>query len=139
MEPKLYDPNAATNTKNMLNTMIMALVVMAVMFLPSIALALPTGSGNPDFTATGQKVCGFFDNIHNILNMASIAVVTVAVIFSGYQIAFAHKRIGDVAPILIGGVLIGAAGQVAQMLIGDTGQTCQSTGSIVVNLLQNYA
>lgn len=136
MEPKLYDPNAATNTKNMLNGMIMTFVIMAVMFLPSIALALPTGT---DFTATGQKVCGFFDNIHNILNMASIAVVTVAVIFSGYQIAFAHKRIGDVAPIMIGGVLIGAAGQVAQMVIGDTGQTCQATTSIVVNFLQNYA
>lgn len=138
MEPKLYDPNAATNTKNMLNAMIMAFAVMAVMFLPSIALALPASS---DFTATGQKVCGFFDNIHSILNMASIAVVTVAVIFSGYQIAFAHKRIGDVAPILIGGVLIGAAGQVAQMVIGDTGQSCSggSATGMVLHLLQNYA
>ena len=135
MEPKLYDPNAAANTKNMLTGLIMAFVIMAVIFLPNIALALPTGN---DFTATGEKVCGFFDNIHKILNMASIAVVTVAVIFSGYQIAFAHKRIGDVAPILIGGVLIGAAGQVASMVIGDTGQTC-STTSAVLHLLQNYA
>jgi type IV secretion system protein VirB2 len=139
MEPKLYDPNAATHTKNMLTGMIMTFVAMAVMLAPSIALALPTGT---DFNPTGQKVCGFFDSIHNILNMASLAVVTVAVIFSGYQIAFAHKRIGDVAPVLIGGVLIGAAGQVAQMVIGDTGQSCPSGGSatgMILHLLQNYA
>jgi type IV secretion system protein VirB2 len=59
--------------------------------------------------------------------MASIAVVTIAVIFAGYQIAFAHKRIGDVAPILIGGVLIGAAGQIARMLLGEAG-SCGKVG-----------
>ena len=57
----------------------------------------------------------------SIVNLASIAVVTIAVIFAGYQIAFAHKRISDVAPILIGGFLIGAAAQIAKMLVGDTG------------------
>ena len=31
----------------------------------------------------------------------SVAVVTIAIIFAGYQIAFAHKRISDVAPILL--------------------------------------
>ncbi|RYG94098.1 MAG: type VI secretion protein, partial [Alphaproteobacteria bacterium] len=50
---------------------------------------------------------------------ASIAVVTIAVVFAGYQIAFAHKRISDVAPVLIGGFLIGAAAQIARMLLGD--------------------
>jgi type IV secretion system protein VirB2 len=52
--------------------------------------------------------------------MASVAIVTIAVIIAGYQIAFAHKRISDVAPILIGGLLIGAASQIAGMLLlGD--------------------
>lgn len=77
-----------------------------------------------EFGETGDKVCSFFDNINGLLNLASIAVVTIAVIFAGYQIAFAHKRIADVAPILIGGLLIGAATQIARMLIGDTGQNC---------------
>ncbi|WP_245622510.1 TrbC/VirB2 family protein [Pseudoxanthomonas dokdonensis] len=70
---------------------------------------------------TDKKVCGFLDNITGLLNMGSIAVVTIAVIFAGYQIAFAHKRIGDVAPILIGGLLIGAAGQIANMVIDSDG------------------
>lgn len=66
-------------------------------------------------------MCTFFKNINGILNIASVAVVTIAVIFAGYQIAFAHKRIADVAPILIGGLLIGAAAQIAKMLIPEGG------------------
>lgn len=87
------------------------------------ALAMPSAMA-AGFAGADQKVCGFFDNINGLLNLASIAVVTIAIIFAGYQIAFAHKRISDVAPILIGGLLIGAAGQVAKMLIGETGDTC---------------
>jgi type IV secretion system protein VirB2 len=83
------------------------------------------------FTDTGEKVCGFFDNINGLLNVASIAVVTIAVIFAGYQIAFAHKRISDVAPILIGGLFIGAAGQIATMLIGDTGESCGASAMLL--------
>lgn len=90
----------------------------------SIALALPAtalAQAAPDFGGTDSKVTGFLQNINGLLNLASIAVVTIAVIFAGYQIAFAHKRISDVAPILIGGFLIGAAAQIAKMLVGDTG------------------
>lgn len=98
----------------------LSLAAFALFFIAPEVLAQPdTGFGD-----TGEKVCGFFDNINGLLNMASIAVVTIAVIFAGYQIAFAHKRIADVAPILIGGLLIGAATQIANMLIGDTGESC---------------
>lgn len=82
-------------------------------------LALAQGFGGAD-----TKVCGFFENVNGLLNMASIAVVTIAIIFAGYQIAFAHKRIADVAPILIGGLLIGAAAQIARMLLGPEAGEC---------------
>lgn len=88
-----------------------AAILLSILFAPS-AFA--------DFAGADAKVCGFFDQITGLLGIASIAVVTIAVIFAGYQIAFAHKRIADVAPILIGGLLIGAAGQIAKMLIGDS-------------------
>jgi len=87
--------------------------------LPAMAFAQATGGGG-DFTETGATTKKFFDNVNGLLNVASISVVTIAVIFAGYQIAFAHKRISDVAPILIGGFLIGAAAQVAKMLIGGS-------------------
>jgi len=94
----------------------LALIGVALV-MPATALA----QAAPDFGGTDSKVTGFLQNINGLLNLASIAVVTIAVIFAGYQIAFAHKRISDVAPILIGGFLIGAAAQIAKMLVGDTG------------------
>jgi type IV secretion system protein VirB2 len=91
----------------------MALLAMA----PAAVLAQSFGGAD-------AKVCGFFDNVNGLLNMASIAVVTIAIIFAGYQIAFAHKRISDVAPILVGGLLIGAAAQIARMLLGPEAGEC---------------
>jgi type IV secretion system protein VirB2 len=88
----------------------------AALLAPGLALA----EGGGDLSETGATTKKFFDNINGLLNMASISVVTIAVIFAGYQIAFAHKRIADVSPILIGGFLIGAAAQVAKMLIGGS-------------------
>ena len=72
------------------------------------------------------------------MNLISIAVVTIAVIFAGYQIAFAHKRIADVAPILIGGVLIGAAGQIARMLVSKTGTDACSATTAATEILRYF-
>ncbi|GAB2510103.1 TrbC/VirB2 family protein [Lysobacter humi (ex Lee et al. 2017)] len=92
-----------------------AAAFVAVLALPEIAMATSGGA----FEGTDGTVKSFFKNINGLLNIASVAVVTIAVIFAGYQIAFAHKRISDVAPILIGGFLIGAAAQIANMLLGS--------------------
>ncbi len=96
--------------------------------LPSVAMA------GGDFQ---EQTCGFLENITGLLQVASIAVVTIAVIFAGYQIAFAHKRISDVAPILIGGVLIGAAGQLAAWIMPEreTGEC----GDIAMALVQQVS
>lgn len=93
--------------------------------------------------AADDGPCGsigkFAGSIHTLLNGLSIVVVTIAVIFSGYQIAFAHKRIGDVAPVLIGAVLIGAAGQIANMFLGDSTTDCTTTSvEQVIHVLSLY-
>jgi type IV secretion system protein VirB2 len=110
----------------LLNTMLL-FVVAALCFMPELAFAQDDTQG---------KVCGFFGSIKTILNAASIVVVTVAVIFSGYQIAFAHKRISDVTPALIGGVLIGAAAQIAKTVVGNgdaagTSGSCPEVGMVM--------
>lgn len=97
--------------------------------VPGIALA-------QDVAGATTRVQSFFGNINALLNVASIAVVTIAIIFAGYQIAFNHKRIGDVAPVLIGGFLIGAAAQIAKMLL-PTDVT--STALVVAQQLSTYA
>lgn len=117
---------AARNVRAVLT----AVAIAAFFALPGLAFA-------QDFQGTDNDVRTFFQNINGLLNIASVAVVTIAVIFAGYQIAFAHKRISDVAPILIGGFMIGAAAQIANMLIGDGDET--NPISLVVQLLPAYA
>lgn len=97
--------------------------------LPMIAMA-------QDVSGATNTVNTFFSNITALLNIASIAIVTIAVIFAGYQIAFNHKRIGDVAPVLIGGFLIGAAAQIARMLLPDD---VMATSVVIVDSLMRYA
>ncbi len=93
-------------------------------YLPWVALLLLFGLlfFCPDVLAQnvdpGEKVTGFFDQIIKALKPISIAIVTIAFIFAGYQIAFNHKRIIDVAPILIGAIVIGAAAQLASWFLG---------------------
>ncbi|HEV7123131.1 MAG TPA: TrbC/VirB2 family protein [Rhodanobacter sp.] len=104
-------------------------------------LLLPELAFTQDATATIDATCKFATNINMILNAISVVVVTIAVIFSGYQIAFAHKRIGDVAPVLIGAVLIGAAGQIAKMfLAGSTtaAGVTECTASVITHVLNFY-
>lgn len=105
--------------------------LIAALVLPSLAMAQVGGS--EAITAA----CGFLGNVKNLLNAVSIVVVTIAIIFSGYQIAFAHKRISDVAPVMIGAILIGAASQIAGMFLQDSsgGGACQATAGIAPDSL----
>ncbi len=119
-----------TQAKQVSAALVTALVAVAALAMPDLAFA-QDGSG-----AEG-RVTTFFTNINNLLNVASIAVVTIAVIFAGYQIAFNHKRIGDVAPVLIGGFLIGAAAQISRMLVPE--DVTSGTTSMVVQMLVGYA
>lgn len=110
-----------------------AFCLVALLALPELVMAAP----DSDFEG---QACGFLSQINNLLSMASIAVVTIAIVFAGYQIAFAHKRIADVAPILIGGLLIGGAGQLAAWILGDEYRECDAGagGMALVNTVLQY-
>lgn len=108
MKP-VFPKASSDQAKKLLSPMLMAVVFVGILAMPGMAMA----------QEATDRVEEFFGNLNSLLNIASIAVVTIAVIFAGYQIAFAHKRISDVAPVLIGGFLIGAAAQIARMLLGD--------------------
>lgn len=107
-------------------------IVVAMTMAPAMGFA-----ADADFTSASGGACKFVKNVHMILNLMSVTVVTIAIIFAGYQIAFAHKRISDVAPILIGGVLIGAAGQIAKMLV-DGKADCSAMNN-VLQVMQFFA
>jgi type IV secretion system protein VirB2 len=135
--------NTTAQRKQLLDRMVFMAMTAAVI-LPNLAMA---DSSDP----TGN-ICGVLSTVNTLLNTASVIVVTIAIIFSGYQIAFAHKRISDVAPALIGGVMIGAAAQIAKMVVGGSGagSSCAATQvnqqtmlmhglHSAIQLLQHYA
>ena len=108
------------------------MATFGILLIPAMALA------DAKFTDNDGGACKFVSNIQTVLNLISVSVVTIAIIFAGYQIAFAHKRIADVAPVLIGGVLIGAAGQIAKMLV-STGHSCNEVSGIISQFMSFIA
>lgn len=71
-------------------------------------------------TSANSTVTTFFNNIQTILVAIGVVAVTVAITFAGYQIAFNNKRVGEVMPVLIGGLLVGIATSVATLLVKGT-------------------
>jgi len=134
MKPAIHNESYA-HAKKLMSSMFMAIVFVGILAAPGVVLAQEASSA---FGDAEDKVKGFFSGLNSLLNIASIAVVTIAVIFAGYQIAFAHKRISDVAPVLIGGFLIGAAAQLAKMLLGDDADISTGT-TMLLNLPTFYA
>jgi type IV secretion system protein VirB2 len=132
MAPNLLNRSILESNRTRL-CMFLYLAVLLTLAMPSIAFGQDAGE-------TIATTCTFASNINKILNAVSIIVVTIAVVFSGYQIAFAHKRIGDVAPVLIGAILIGAASQIANMFLKtSSGQGCGTTASLMMHYLNHYA
>jgi len=97
------------------------LLTLVLMMLALLALSPETWAKGKSFQEACDNVQEFFKSFETILKVISVTVVTIAVVFAGYQIAFAHKRLSDVAPILIGGLLIGGAGTIASWFVGDWG------------------
>lgn len=118
---KIPSPLPLHELRSLASAFGMAFALVALLAMPEIAFATTS--------PFQKKTCGFLQQITTLLNVASIAVVTIGIIFAGYQIAFAHKRISDVAPIMIGALLIGAAGQLANWIIG-TRKGSQQCGDI---------
>lgn len=95
-------------SRNSLFSTYAKIVVIAMLVTPCIAFA--------DNLACTDMFTSM-NTVKTVLSAISVVVVTIAVIFAGYQISFAHKRISEVAPVLIGSVLIGGAASIATMFI----------------------
>lgn len=73
----------------------------------------------PAFAQGGlDKVNTFMDNVLGVLRGASIAVVTVAIMWAGYMFLFKKADITDCGKILAGGLLIGGAAELAGYILG---------------------
>ena len=83
----------------------------------AVSLRLPEVAHAAEDLSDGGKVGEFLGKVKAALVPISVTVVTIAFVFAGYQIAFNHKRITDVAPVLVGAIVIGAAAQLAGWFI----------------------
>jgi type IV secretion system protein VirB2 len=118
---------------------IVFMILLMAWILPSLVFA-------QDTSGTTTTTCSFLTTVSGILNAVSIVVVTIAIIFTGYKVAFAHARISEVAPVLIGAILIGAASQIANIFLkssssnnGATACSGTTTSMVVHHALDHVA
>lgn len=115
MKIKLFASSTdSVESKRALLNAYFKMVAVALVLTPCMAFA---------DEAACTSILGSMNTVKGVLTAISVVVVTIAVIFAGYQISFAHKRISEVAPVLIGSVLIGGAASIATMFI-PAGGTC---------------
>lgn len=86
------------------------LIVLSAVFF----LAVPDAHAQ-----IGRSAKTIMENILSWLRDLSIVAFTVCIIWAGYKMAFQGATWSDIAHIVIGGVLVGAAGTIASMLVGS--------------------
>jgi hypothetical protein len=64
-----------------------------------------------------NKVQTFTCDILGIVVVAGRVVVTVAIFIFGYMVSFGGKRPTEAAPVLVGGLIIGIAGELAAFFV----------------------
>lgn len=105
-------------SKNYINNLFHIKKYEKYFFLSLLLLSAATEAVAQGTTSgVGTKLTGAATELGNIINATTTVIVTVAIIFSGYQISFNNKRFGEVWPILLGGLMVGAAGVFANFFI----------------------
>lgn len=132
----MYDSQDNLENKNI--KLIFNVLVFIMLFIFGQEVFAQASDSARDFIDACEKVDGFFSNFETILKVISVTVVTIAIVFAGYQISFAHKRLSDIAPILIGGLLIGGAATISGWFVagwatGDCGQTSSTAYIYEIN------
>jgi type IV secretory pathway VirB2 component (pilin) len=87
-------------------------VILSITYLLNSAINTAFAEGGLD------KVNTFMDNVLTVLRGGSIAVVTIAIMWSGYKFLFKNAELSECTKILGGGLLIGGATEIARYLIG---------------------
>lgn len=64
-----------------------------------------------------EKATSLINKFSSWLTSIGVAVITIAVMVAGYKILFQGQSFREVAPILIGGILIGSASSIAGIFV----------------------
>ena len=88
--------------------------------LVCIALALCSGAALAAGGVSGESVQTLFETVLDALQMAAVPVVTIAVCWAGYKVIWGNQTIAEVAPLVIGAILIGASPWIAELLVQNS-------------------
>ena len=86
---------------------VFCLLALGLALFPELAHA----SGGLD------KIDDFMNNLVSILRGASIATVTLAVMWVGYKVLFTDWDVKEIGKILMGALLIGGAAEIARYFV----------------------
>ena len=64
-----------------------------------------------------DKVDSLLESISTALYAVGVVVLTIAIMWAGFKIMFQGQTLREVAPPLLGGILVGAASGIAALLI----------------------
>ncbi|APX68116.1 TrbC/VirB2 family protein [Brucella sp. 6810] len=103
--------NTASTSKKSLSRILPHLLLALIVTIAVIEPNLAQAAGGLD------KVNQSMQKVLDLLRGVSITVVTIAIIWAGYKMAFQHARFMDVVPVLGGGLVVGAATEIARYLI----------------------
>ncbi|MDD0855528.1 TrbC/VirB2 family protein [Campylobacter magnus] len=85
------------------------LVYLTPFILTNVALA--AGGGGID------KVNDFMQNLSTALYGIGAVVLTIAFMWAGFKVMFQGQTLREVAPVFIGGVIVGSASAIAAYII----------------------
>ena len=83
-----------------------------------LAYLAPMVLVNVVFAAGGlDKVNTFMEHLSTALYGVGAVVLTIAFMWAGFKIMFQGQTLREVAPVFIGGILVGAASSIAAYII----------------------
>lgn len=84
------------------------------------ALTVALVCGSAAALAAGVDVQSKFETIWSVMKTCGVIVATIAIAWSAYKILFKGANLGDVSGPLLGGVLLGAAPWIGELLVNGT-------------------
>lgn len=88
-----------------------------ISYVLALGLALASASAFAAGGVSGESVQTLFESVLDMLQMASVPIVTIAVCWAGYKVIWGGSAIQEVGPLVVGAILIGASPWVAELLV----------------------
>lgn len=89
----------------------------ALSYAVTLGLAFASASAFAAGGVSGESVQTLFESVLDMLQMASVPIVTIAVCWAGYKVIWGGSAIQEVGPLVVGAILIGASPWVAELLV----------------------